>query len=98
MADEMPEGLRRPPIKPTAMDMQDRLAGPGTLGPAPPAGNSSHSRSRHPVRKSSTEEMGISRYESAQRPQVELIECFALASANLEKVLRLRDIDAKEFC
>src|ERR1700733_10308831 len=43
MADEMPEGLRRSPIKPTAMNMQDRVAGPGPLDPAPPAGNASHS-------------------------------------------------------
>ena len=39
----------------------------------------------------------VSRYESAQRPQVELIKCFALASANLEKGHRLETSNAKEF-
>ena len=42
-------------------------------------------------------ENGVSRHESAQRPQVELIECFALASANLEKGHRLETSNAKEF-
>jgi uncharacterized linocin/CFP29 family protein len=42
-------------------------------------------------------ENGVSRHESAQRPQVELIECFALAWANLEKGHRLETSSAREF-
>src|SRR3984957_20626695 len=45
MANEMPEGLRRTPVEPTAMDVQDGFAGLRIFRSAPPARDASNGSS-----------------------------------------------------
>jgi hypothetical protein len=43
MPNKMSECLSRTPVEPSTMQMKDCFTGPGTLGAAPPTGDTSHS-------------------------------------------------------
>src|ERR1700691_4480156 len=43
MPNQVSEGLRRPPVKPSSVQMKDCLFGTRTFGPAPPGGDATRS-------------------------------------------------------